>query len=210
MPESAKFWDRMANRYSKQPVADNAAYQKKLQMTRAYFQPDTEVLEFGCGTGTTAISHAPYVKHILATDISAKMIAIARKKAEAGNIGNVAFKCLPFSALDIPDDSLDVVLGLSILHLLDDRKKAIAKAHAMLKTGGIFVSSTACIGEMAAIFKVLAMLMPVGRGLGLMPLVKIFTAQELAQTMTDAGFKIIHQWQPGKNKAVFIVAQKAE
>jgi cyclopropane fatty-acyl-phospholipid synthase-like methyltransferase len=62
MVQSTKFWDRIAERYSKQPVADEAAYQKKLQVTREYFRPDMEVLEFGCGTGSTAIAHAPYVE----------------------------------------------------------------------------------------------------------------------------------------------------
>ena len=63
---SAKFWDRIAARYSKKPVADEAAYQKKLQITRKYLRPDSRVLEFGCGTGSTAIAHAAHVKHVLA------------------------------------------------------------------------------------------------------------------------------------------------
>ena len=40
-------------------------------------------------------------------------------------------------------------------------------------------------------------------------LVKVFTTKELEESMSDAGFKIDCQWQPGKNKAVFIVASKA-
>ena len=79
MYQEASFWDRHAEGYSKRPIADDAAYQKKLKVTREYFQPDMEVLEFGCGTGSTAISHAPFVKHIRATDISSKMIEIARR-----------------------------------------------------------------------------------------------------------------------------------
>jgi len=82
-PPSAKFWDRIADRYSRKPVADEAAYQKKLQVTREYLRPDMEVLEFGCGTGSTAIVHAPCVKQIRAIDVSAKMIEIARHKADA-------------------------------------------------------------------------------------------------------------------------------
>ena len=81
MHHSAKFWDKIAERYSKQPIADEAAYQKKLKVTQEYFQPDLEVLEFGCGTGSTAIIHAPYVKHIRAIDISSNMIDIAQDKA---------------------------------------------------------------------------------------------------------------------------------
>ena len=64
MDKSAKFWDRIAKRYSKQPVADETSYQKKLQITHEYLKPDMEVLELGCGTGSTAIIHSPYVKHI--------------------------------------------------------------------------------------------------------------------------------------------------
>jgi hypothetical protein len=49
---------------------------------------------------------------------------------------------------------------------------------------------------------------PVGRFLGLMPLVKVFTVKELAASIVNAGFEIDHQWQPDKGAAVFIVAKK--
>ena len=77
MAEQTKFWDKIADRYAKQPIADEAAYQKKLQVTRDYFRSDMEVLEIGCGTGSTAILHAPYVKHIRAIDFSTNMLAMA-------------------------------------------------------------------------------------------------------------------------------------
>ncbi len=99
------------------------------------------------------------------------------------------------------------MLGLSILHLLEDKEGAIAKVHRMLKPGGVFVTSTTCIGDTMKLLKVIA---PVGKFLGLMPLVKVFTTEELVQSVTDAGFEIDHQWQPGKGKAVFIVAKKAD
>jgi len=44
----------------------------------------------------------------------------------------------------------------------------------------------------------------------LMPQVMVFTTKELEDSLTDAGFEIDYQWQPGKGKAVFIVAKKAE
>jgi len=91
MDQAAKFWDEVAERYSKQPIADEAAYQKQLQVTRECFQPDTDILELGSGTGSTAIIHAPYVKHICAIDISSKMIEIAQRKADADHIENITF-----------------------------------------------------------------------------------------------------------------------
>ena len=207
MDQSARFWDKIAERYSKRPVSDEAAYQKKLQVTREYFRPDMEVLEFGCGTGSTAIAHAPHVKHIRAIDISSKMIEIAQGKAAAGNIKNVTFERSTIDDISVPDQTFDAVLGLNILHLLDNREGAIARVHRMLKPGGIFVTSTACLGDTMKFLKFVA---PIGRVFGLIPLVKVFTTRELVARLTEAGFKIDHQWLPGKYKAVFIVAKKAE
>lgn len=207
MNNSAKFWDKIAQRYSKQPIADEAAYQKKLQVTQEYFQPNMEVLEFGCGTGSTAIIHAPYVKHIRAIDISSNMIEIAQAKADAQNIKNITFEQLSIDQLTVPNSTFDVVLGLSILHLLENKEQVIAKVHKMLKPGGIFVTSTACLGDTMKWFKSIA---SIGKFLGLIPLVKVFTAKELEDSLTNRGFATDYHWQPSKNKAVFIVAKKAE
>ena len=205
MDQSSKFWDKIAKRYSKQPIADEAAYQKKLQVTREYFQPDMEVLEFGCGTGSTAITHAPYVKRIQAIDISSKMIEIAQGKADEKNVENVIFEQSSINEFSVSDQTLDAVLGLSILHLLDNKEEVIAKVHKMLKPGGIFVTSTVCFGDTMKFLKVIV---PIGRLFGL--ILKVFTTKELEDSLTDAGFAIDYQWQPGKGKPVFIVAKKAE
>ena len=199
------FWDRMAERYSKTPIADEQAYQKKLDVTRQYFRPDMDVLEFGCGTGSTAISHAPFVKHIEAIDFSSKMIDIARSKAARNNVGNVTFKRAGIDEFSAPDQTFDAVLGLSVLHLLENMDQVILKVQRMLKPGGVFVSSTACIADDMKFFKFIA---PVGRLFGLIPVVKIFHKTDLQESLTNGGFEIDYQWQPGKGKGVFIVARK--
>ncbi|MDA9981968.1 class I SAM-dependent methyltransferase [Gammaproteobacteria bacterium] len=206
MDQSTKFWDKIAERYSKRPVADEAAYQKKLQVTREYFQPDMEVLEFGCGTGSTAIAHAPYVKHIHAIDISSKMIEIAQGKADAEKVTNVTFERSTIDNFSVSNQTLDAVLALSILHLLENKEDVIAKVHRMVKPGGIFVTSTACLGD--TMMKYIKLIAPIGEILGIMPVVKIFTTKELEDSLTDAGFQIDYEWQPGRDKAVFIVAKK--
>ncbi len=205
MTTSTKFWDKIADKYSKQPIADEASYQKKLKVTQDYFQPDMEVLEFGCGTGSTAIIHAPHVKHIRAIDISSAMIKIARDKAKAQDINNITFEQLTIEELEVEDCTYDAVLGLSILHLLEDKESAIAKVYKMLKPGGIFVTSTTCMGDAYSWFKLIA---PIGKALGFFPLVRIFTAQHLIDSLSDGGLAIDYQWQPSKDKAIFIVAKK--
>jgi len=214
MPQASQFWNKIADKYSKQPIADEAAYQKKLAVTRDYFRPEMEVLEIGCGTGSTAVLHAPYVKHIRAIDFSANMLAIAQNRAEAEHIHNITFEQAAIEDLDISNQSLDAVLGLSILHLLRDKNAAmvkdrsegtIARVYHMLKPGGLFITSTVCIGETMSWFRFIA---PIGRVLGFLPFVQILTVQALVESLTQAGFELDYQWQPSKDKAVFIVAKK--
>ncbi len=208
MSASPKFWDKHAEGYAKRPVSDKAAYQKKLEITRDYFRPDMEVLEFGCGTGSTAIAHAPYVKHILATDISAKMLEIARGKAEAGGVKNVTFSQTAIDDFNPDPESFNAVMGHSILHLVEDCDAVISKVHKMLKPGGLFISSTVCLGDSMkwSWFRFVA---PLGRLVGLMPLVRVLSTKNLVDSLTGAGFEIDHQWKPEKGIAVFIVAKKA-
>ena len=142
MKNFAKFWDRIAPSYSRRPVADEAAYQHKLEKTREYLTPEMSVFEFGCGTGTTGIHHAPYVKSVRAIDVSKNMIDIARGKAAAKNIGNVEFEVAGIEESSLRDNEYDVVMAHSILHLLTDVEPVLAKIHRTLKPGGVFVSST--------------------------------------------------------------------
>ncbi len=205
MAPSATFWDKIAEKYSKQPVADEAAYQKKLEITRSYLQPDMDVLEMGCGTGSTAIAHAPYVKHIRATDISENMLAIAEKKAKAANITNISFEKATVEDVSAPDSSLDVVMAHSLLHLLEDKEAAISRVFRMLKPGGVFVTNTVCLGDR---MWYMAPLLPVMRLFGFAPLVKVFTVKHMVSALKEGGFDIDHQWQPDKSIGVFIVGKK--
>lgn len=199
-----RFWDRLADKYARQPIADEAAYQTKLQITRSYLRPEMDLLEFGCGTGGTAIIHAPYVKQITAIDFSGSMLTIARAKATEAGVSNIRFEQADIAGFSAADASYDVILGLSILHLLADKDAVIAKVFRLLRPGGLFISSTACLGDTMGLFKPIA---PLGKAVGLLPQLDVMTTTELVASLTKAGFAIEHQWQPGKGKAVFIVAR---
>lgn len=207
MKESSRFWDRMAVSYAKKPVTDKAIYEKKLEITRHYLRPDMELLEIGCGTGSTAIKHAQYVKHIHATDISPKMLGIARNKAEGQGIDNISFEEARISELDMPEASYDMVMAHSILHLLDHRDPVIRRVYRTLRPGALFVSSTACLNDVMK-YWLLKPVLPVGRWLGLLPLVRFFSRADLRRSIENTGFGIEHDWRPGPDKAVFIVARK--
>lgn len=205
MKDSEKFWNDSAEKYVKSPIKDEATYQKKLEITREYFNSDSQVLEFGCGSGGTAILHAPYVKQIVATDISEKMIEIAQGKAEEAGVGNIRFQRGTLDSLKLKDESFDVVLGLNVLHLMDNVDGVIKTVHQLLKDEGIFVSSTSLIGEVNIVFRWLISAM---QFLGLAPFVSRFTKKQLIAKLLDAGFSIERDWQTS-HESVFIVAKKS-
>ncbi len=207
MKNFAKFWDRIAPSYSKRPVADEAAYQHKLEKTREYLTPEMSVFEFGCGTGTTGIHHAPYVKSVRAIDVSKNMIDIARGKAAAKNIGNVEFEVAGIEESSLRDNEYDVVMAHSILHLLTDIEPVLAKVHRTLKPDGVFVSSTICVGD-SIVGKVIGTVISSVSPTGWVPYINAFSTKRLMAYIEGAGFRIDHQWRPRKNSALFLVAKK--
>ena len=203
---NARFWDRIARKYSRQPVADEAAYQHKLELTQRYLKADTEVLEIGCGTGSTALVHAAHVAHIRAVDISHEMLEIAREKARNARVNNVTFERGTLETIEVAPQSIDVLLALSVLHLLDDPDAAIRRIHDLVKPGGVVVSSTACLSD--SWLRYLGLVLPVGRWLGKLPMVRILSADRLTSWFRQAGFQIEYEWRPKPTAALFVVARK--
>ncbi|MGI9305278.1 MAG: class I SAM-dependent methyltransferase [Gammaproteobacteria bacterium] len=205
MARSLGFWNMMAARYARKPIEDEESYQRKVQITQTYLRPDMKLLEFGCGTGSTALIHAHCVQSIRAIDYSSKMIAIARNKAQAAGVSNVTFETSSIEEMADPDGSYDAILGLSVLHLLDNKEAVIKKVFRLLKPGGLFVSSTVCVGDTQGRFK---WILPIGAALRVLPLVRVFTAESLLASLASTGFDIDHQWRPAPDKSIFIVGKK--
>ncbi|MEQ8691799.1 MAG: class I SAM-dependent methyltransferase [Pseudomonadales bacterium] len=207
MPDNAAFWDKKAQGYARRPVADNATYEKKLAETREFLQPHMHILEFGCGTGTTAVHHAPHVAHVDAIDIAENMLQIGRQRATEAGVTNITFSRGTLAEFAAQDASLDAVLGLNVLHLLPDRTETLAEVARILKPGGIFVSSTACLaGSKLRFIKLIA---PLAKWLGLMPDVFVFSEDEYTAEVSAAGFAIERQWHHGTDDiSVFMIARK--
>lgn len=207
MGQGAMMFNLMARRYARQPIADQESYEKKLEITRKYLTPESEVFEFGCGTGSTALLHAPYVKHIHATDYAEKMIEIANEKREEQGIENATFAVADIDDMPIEKERYDVVLGLNILQLMEELDRPLARVHAMLKPGGYFISSSVCIEKIPSVWK---FVIPVLAFLRIGPRVKGFSEQQLLDSVKQAGFSVEEQWNPEASvPVVFLVARKS-
>lgn len=206
MPDAQAFWDRIAPRYARTPIKDEAAYEQKLEMTRRYLDPSMELLEVGCGTGGTAVRHSSYVGQILATDLSENMINIARERAAQAGVENVRFERAALNDVRGSAGPFDAVLALSLLHLLEDLDAALGQIRDLLRPGGLFVSSTACLGDGYGFFRYLG---PPLRALRILPTINVFSEAELLQALGHAGFIIEERWKPAASGpgAVFLIAR---
>lgn len=206
MLDRAWFWNRIARRYAGAKIADEDIYQRKIEATRARLTPHSVVLEFGCGTGTTAVSHAPHLSRIDAVDVSANMLEIAHGRAAEAGVENITFHEATVQSFSAPPESYDMVMMHSLLHLVDDPGGAVAKAARLLKPGGWLVSSTALIGE-DGMHRIRLAILPASF-LGLLPRLTKFTSDELRAMHAGAGLEIVEDWKPGPRKALFLVARK--
>lgn len=205
----AVFWDRIARKYAADPIADMAGYEATLRRVQALLNNGQDVLEIGCGTGTTALRLAPFTRQLLATDVSAGMIAIAREKLVAQVVPQLRFAVADADAPGLGQSTYDVVLAFNLLHLASDLDQTLALAAQALRPGGLLISKTPCIAEMNPLIPHLAL--PLMRAIGKAPQVLCFNAQQLESAMVRQGMEVVsveRHGTRGKDIRVFIVARK--
>lgn len=204
MNASTQFWNKSAHKYADSPIKDLEAYEHKLSITQRYFSTHADVFEFGCGTGSTALIHAPFTGSYTAIDSAHTMIDIAKQKPKPDDI-NLTFDVASLEAYQADDQSYDVILGMNTLHLLEDVDSALRRVYDLLKPNGVFVSTTACLADKVY----LKPLLWLGWRLKLVPKVAFLSRSDLEKKLTLAGFDIDYRWAPEKAPyAYFLVAKK--
>lgn len=201
----AAFWDRVAKRYAARPIADMESYEATLARVKTYLSETDRVLELGCGTGTTALLLAPFVRDYEGTDISGAMVGIARDKAWNASAANVSFRQAGVAAGEHGKTSPDVVLAFNLLHLVPDTEAALAMIHGLLPEGGLFISKTPCVGGRWYLRPAIAAMRLIGKA----PYVRYLKLDQLDRMIVAAGFEIVETglFSP-KTPSRFVVARK--
>jgi len=99
------------------------------------FAGTERAMEFGCGTGLVTGLLAPSVGHLLATDNSAGMLDVLRRKLRELGIRNVE----PMEAdlaQRMPAGPFDFVFSSMTLHHIEDVAGLVARVHDALAPGG--------------------------------------------------------------------------
>ncbi len=206
MQAEAKFWDGIAPKYAKSPIRNMTAYEATLARVAARLRPDDTVLEMGCGTGTTALKLAGSVARYTGTDVSPKMIEIAREKKRQGVFDNLDFTTAPANETRFEKGTFDALLAFNLLHLIEDLDDALTRAHDLLKHGGLFISKTPCLGVMGLHIR---LAVPVMRFFGKAPFVEFLRPDGLEDTIRGHGFELVETRSfEGSPHSWYVVARK--
>jgi len=187
-----RVWDKTARSYAKSKISDQQGYQRTLDRTRSLLKPTDRALELGCGTGSTALLLAGHVQSYLATDISPEMIKICEEKKQDGNAAGshaLSFRAASAESLAAENPSFNVILGFNYLHLVRDLPTTLQSVYSMLEDGGLFVTKTACVGDMNVLLP--WVVLPVMQMVGKAPYVNVFRAGDFVNQICSAGFEVL-------------------
>ena len=97
------------------------------------------VLEYGCGDGNNTLLLALRGAKVKALDISPDLIEIAKKRLEVNQVeGDVEFILGSAHDIPFPDESVDIVFGMAILHHLNLELSAKEVKRVLKKGGKVF------------------------------------------------------------------------
>lgn len=99
----------------------------------------SQVLDVAAGAGEQTLVVARRVGptgHVLATDISANLLALAAEDARQAGLDNVTTRVMDGENIDLAEQSFDAVISRVGLIYFPDQQQALRGMHRVLKPGG--------------------------------------------------------------------------
>lgn len=100
---------------------------------------EARVLDLGCGGGHVSLKVAPLVRHVMAYDLAAPMLAAVERLACERGLANISTQQGTAEALPFADGSFDIVLSRYSAHHWTDLNAALRDARRVLAPNGLAV-----------------------------------------------------------------------
>ncbi|HZQ82593.1 MAG TPA: class I SAM-dependent methyltransferase [Gaiellaceae bacterium] len=132
---AAKAWHRW------DPVFDQwLGEATTLMLDLAGIGQGTRVIDIAAGSGGQSLAAARRGAVVLATDLSANILAEAEAAARAAGLGNVATRVLDGEDLDVEPATFDAAISRLGLMYMPDKERSLAQARAALRPGGRYAA----------------------------------------------------------------------
>ena len=145
-PTGREFWDSRAHRFAAR-TRGTAANDPFLARVRRLVQPESHVVDIGCGPGRFALALAPGAGRVTAVDLSPVMLSLVRRQAREHGLRNIRTVTAPWQEAQVPP--ADVLLCSYVLPLIADAEAFLTKMEATRHSdrGVAFVYMNAMSGE---------------------------------------------------------------
>jgi ubiquinone/menaquinone biosynthesis C-methylase UbiE len=101
-------------------------------------QPAWRALDIATGAGHVALALARHAGHVVASDLTPQMLAVARSLAAERSISNISFADLRAEALPFADGTFDTVTCRIAPHHFDDVRAFVTEVARVLRPDGLF------------------------------------------------------------------------
>ncbi len=127
------YWDETTDGVSAALIRENEVLAQRAEITS-----DDLVLDAGCGVGGSAIYLAKNIGcQVHGITLVQKQVETARTNANQNGVGDLCeFSRQDFCAMDIADNSVDVVWAIEAVCHAEDKNEFVKEAYRVLKPGG--------------------------------------------------------------------------
>jgi ubiquinone/menaquinone biosynthesis C-methylase UbiE len=204
-----KYWSKFANTFDEdQTYVIGGAVQQAI-LERLSGESDLgELLELGCGAGFYTKVLAANASHVMATDLSDEMLAVARTQLK--DLQNVTVEKADCEKTDFPDGIFGSVFMANLIHLIENPPTTLKEAYRILKDGGLLLIVN-YTGYGMNRFEIMKMGIRFFKRWGKPPAYSKskLSPDELCSLVESAGFKVEEVQLIGdKSKAIFLKGRK--
>ncbi len=130
-----KRFDQVANEYDTPDKLERSKITVEKLMNFIPVSKDFKVMDVGAGTGTVDIILSPFVREIIALDLSEGMLNVFREKIKDQKIKNIRIYKKDIFTEGFNEKDFDLIITAMTFHHLDDPVEALGYLKRYLKEG---------------------------------------------------------------------------
>jgi ubiquinone/menaquinone biosynthesis C-methylase UbiE len=128
-------WDSIAPSFDEHLTSLNTEV-ANTALDRVELRPGMRVLDVAAGSGALSIAAAKRGAHVLATDLSPRMIELLARRAHREGLTSIEARPMDGHALDLPDNSFDLSASQFGVMLFPDMPRGLRELARVTKPGG--------------------------------------------------------------------------